>query len=328
MGKKRQSAQHAEKEMSLLDHLDELRTRLIIGIVALIVAVAVSWSISRPVLEMIIQPVTRLVKTAPVELQSGAETPLGLIVEPDGAVRVNYPERLAGLERLEEFYLIVPPSDDDSTTIVLALVGAGVSRGAKMIFTGPVDPLLMRLKVAIVLGILVSMFVWIWQIWLFIAPGLTDKERGVVRPMLLGAVLLFPLGAYFAYRMIFLIIVMMQRYVVTGVETLYTAHDYLKFMTTMMIVFGFIFELPLVVAIMARLGIVTPALLNQYRRHIYVGLAVVSMLITPADPYTMIMAFVPLVGLFELSILIAKPMAMLHERGQDDEDEDEEGATP
>jgi sec-independent protein translocase protein TatC len=90
----------------------------------------------------------------------------------------------------------------------------------------------------------------------------------------------------------------------------------------MMIVFGIIFELPLVVALLARVGVATPEFLKQYRRHIYVGLAFAAMILTPADPITMIVAYIPLLVLFEVSIWIAQVMALM--RRNDEEAAEEE----
>ena len=106
-----------------------------------------------------------------------------------------------------------------------------------------------------------------------------------------------------------------------GIATLYTIRDYMKLMTNMMIVFGVIFELPLVVAVLSRIGIVTPAFLRHYRRHIYVGLAVVAMVITPADPFSMLIALIPLLILFEASVWLSQIMFLM--RGRDFEDADE-----
>lgn len=299
------------KELTLLGHLDELRTRLIWSVSALVVSTLGCLFFAAPALEFLIRPVTVLAAASAEPAETEEVDQVAFVVGADGTVRLEGPENLRELEQIERLALVLLPTQDDPTTRTVDIIGQGGRKRGGMIYHRPLDPLMMQLKVAVVMGILISLVVWVWQIWLFVAPGLTVKEKSVVRPLLAAAIVLFPIGAAFAYWMFFLIIQVMQRYVVSGIETLYTVQDYLKVMTNLMIAFGFIFELPLVIALLARIGIVTPAFLRHYRRHIYVGLAVVSMLITPADPFSMLMALAPLLLLFEVSVLVAGPMSRM-----------------
>ncbi len=306
------------KELTLLGHLDELRTRLIWSVSALVLTTLGSMFFAAPVLEFLIRPVTIMAAASaePAEIEESDQ--VSLVVGDDGSVSLAGPENLRELDQIDHLVLELLPTQNDPTTRTVDIIGQGRRKRGGMIYHRPLDPLMMQLKVAIVMGILISLVVWVWQIWLFVAPGLTVKEKSVVRPLLAAAIVLFPIGAAFAYWMFFLIIQVMQQYVVSGIETLYTVQDYLKVMTNLMIAFGFIFELPLVIALLARIGIVTPAFLRHYRRHIYVGLAVVSMLITPADPFSMLMALAPLLLLFEVSVLVAGPMSRMRAREYDD----------
>lgn len=314
-----------EREMTLLGHLDELRTRLIICVGALLVSVIACFFVAQPVLEFLVLPVSRLVKHAPPEPDEKVIARTVLVDAETGEMKFQHPEILQKLDKIDHLQVVFVMNDDAGTTFAGPAIGGNPFKTTNIIYSRPFDSVLMPLKVAVVMGIFISLGVWIWQIWLFIKPGLTDKEIRVVRPMLGGAVFLFPLGAAFAYGMFFLVMRVMQNYALSSIETLYTIQDYLKVMTNMMIVFGFIFELPLVIAVLSRVGIVTPELLKHYRRHIYVFLAFVAMIVTPADPYSMMIAFVPLIGLFELSVLISRPMALL-KRQADEEDDVEEGA--
>ncbi len=299
--------------MPLLGHLGELRLRLLISFGTLIVATLLMLFFARRAVELMIRPVTHIFD--PGRLMAPEPERLRLEVAPDGTLRLanprllvqSEPEDLRGV--FDQALLVLTAADGSATT--LSLGGSVAGRESKIVYASPIDPLMIQIKVAVILGILVSLVVWVWQAWLFVAPGLTPKEKRVVRPMLVGAVFLFPVGALFAYGMVWLVIPVMNRYVVSGIDTLYNVSIYLKLMTTMMIVFGLIFELPLVVAVLARVGIVTPAFLRHYRRHIYVGLAVLAMLMTPADVVSMLMALVPLIGLFEISIWVAGPMALM-----------------
>lgn len=304
-----------ERELTLIGHLDELRTRLVIAVGALVVTTMVSIFFAKPVLEVLIKPVSFSLP-GPAEESADFQV-LEVIVGPDGALRID-PARIGELKTIEQLVFVSPVGADDTQTTHPVPVATG-SGSPSMLYLSPLDPFMMQLKVAIIMGILLSLPIWVWQIWLFVAPGLTGNEKRVVRPMLAGAVLLFPVGAAFAYGMFYLIIPVMRRYAVEGIDPIYNLRDYLKIMTNMMIAFGFIFELPLVVAIMARVGIVTPAFLRHYRRHIYILLAFLSMIMTPADPISMLIALVPLIGLFEISIYIAHVMMMIRARSEEEE---------
>jgi sec-independent protein translocase protein TatC len=303
-----------QRELTLLGHLDELRVRLIICFATLFAAIIGSFFFASPVLEFLIRPVTETLTPPKLTPETTIPSTLTLVVHPDGRIQARRPEQLTNAQTLQSLE-IVALSEDNSTSRTFALIRPPESP-SKIIYPSPLDPFMMLFKVAIIMGILVSLLVWVWQIWLFVAPGLTDNEKKVIRPMLVGAIFLFPLGAVFAYYMIFLIIRIMQGYIVPGIDILYNATNYLKLMTTMMIVFGFIFEMPLVMAMLARVGIVTPAFLLHYRRHIWVGLAAAAMILTPPDPLSMLAVFFPLVLLFEISVLIARPMALLRARAE------------
>jgi len=167
---------------------------------------------------------------------------------------------------------------------------------------------------ALILSVVLALPFIFYQIWLFIKPGLTARERTLVWPLLSGGLILFPIGAGFAYLAVKFMLRVMQRYAIAGVDPLINVHNYLSLVMTMMLVFGIIFEIPLILAMAARVGLVTPAFLRLYRRHAYVLLAFVALVISPADPFSMLVMFAPLIALYELSIACAIPMARLHQR--------------
>ena len=313
--KETETPTNPEKEMSLLSHLDELRVRLIISVVALIVFTSISFFWAQDVLEILTLP-TKGVKPRVVATVTDPDVAVVFVDPADGTLRVDV-EAIQKLNRMEAMIFQLSSSDEDGETSKTLALETGTDLPS-LIYLSPMDPFLMPLRVALIMGILLSLVVWVWQIWLFVKPGLTDKESRVVRPLLVGAIVLFPIGASFAYGMFYFIIPLMESWAVSNIETQYNIRDYIKLMTNMMIVFGFIFELPMVIAMLARIGIVTPAFLTHYRRHIYVGLAVLAMLITPADPWTMLMALIPLVVLFEVSVWIAKAMALMRKRDIDE----------
>lgn len=303
-------------EMSLIEHLTELRVRLIISIVALAVCTVGAFFIARPVLNIITLPV----QSTPLKPRQ-TEQLLHITIGPDG--RATIPRPPADIESYENFVLVWPA--DEAQGLPGHSVVIGPERGQQLFSTSPLDPFMMQLKVALIVGILIALPIILFQGWCFIRPGLTPKERRVVKPLMAGALILFPLGSLFAFFMIRLILLVMQGYVVEGIDPLIEINKYISLIITMMLVFGIIFELPLVIAIAARIGLVTPRLLSEYRRHVYVGLAFASMVLTPADPFSMIAAFIPMVILFELAVILARPMAAMHaldlkSEQQDDQD--------
>lgn len=342
MAEEKSTESNTERELSLVGHLDELRTRLIICVGATFVLTFLAFFVSRPVLEFLIQPAARIASPAAPPLADPTVPPpppenqILLQVADDGTLRVKDPEALGRIMDEGETPVLAieipaakPSGEALETTPTAATRTLSLDptrKRAELIYTHPLDPFMMPFKVAIVLGILLSLTIWVWQIWLFVAPGLTEKEKKVVGPLLCGAIFLFPLGSSFAYALLFLVIPVMRRYIVPGIDTLYTIRDYLRLMTNMMIVFGFVFELPLVVALLSRIGIVTPPFLRHYRGQIYVGLAVLSAFVTPADPFSMVLALIPLVVLFEVSIWISEIMTRMRDQDFDLDDEDGETA--
>ena len=300
---------NSEREMSLIGHLTELRSRLIISIAALVVCMFTAFFVSDPILRFLTKPIEGLAR------EPDRDQELALTIGVDGIVRVD-PESLPDPEKTSTRRLIIVHKVESTTGTTEMRYIIGEKPSQQFYYLSPLDPIMMKLKVAFIMGILVALPIIIRQIWMFITPGLTDKERRVVKPILWGAIVLFPIGAMFAFYMVKVLLIVMQAYVVEGIDPLLDIFKYLSLLTTLMLIFGVIFELPLVIAIAARIGLVSPETLRYYRRHSYVGLAVVSMFLTPADPFTMLMAFVPLVGLYELSLALAKPMAYFHQRDQ------------
>ncbi len=290
--------------MSLIGHLDELRSRLIISILALFVGMIAGFLLADPIIRIITEPITGLAR------DPDPDRALVLRFDPAGGARLD-------LDSLPD------PKASVSQTLVIIVEGdperkyyIGGRPSQQFITTGPLDPIMMKLKVALIMGLLLALPIIIRQIWGFVSPGLNQKERKVTYPILMGSIVLFPLGALFAFFMVKILLIVMNSYKLEGIDMTHFTDFFklLSLLTTMMLIFGVIFELPLMVAIAARIGLVTPDMLRRYRRHAYVGLAFASMILTPADPFTMLMAFFPLIGLYELSIALAKPMAFLHQR--------------
>lgn len=174
-----------------------------------------------------------------------------------------------------------------------------------LVFTAPTDKFMAILKVSFFAGILFSCPWWIYQVWKFIAPGLYSNEKKYSLTFIFTGSLLFGIGVSFAY---FLAAPAAFQFLMTfGGDVdkpMITIDHYLSFFTTFLLVFGLAFELPLVIVLLGMMGVVSQESLRRNRRFFIVGLSIAAAIVTPPDVMSMILLLVPLVGLFELSILI------------------------
>ena len=300
-----------DSEMSLVGHLSELRIRLIIGIAAVAVSTLITFVIAGPALKFLTGPIEAL------STEPGHTLELRAVVTPDGQLKFDNLQALTDPGKISRRRMsIVLPADPRHGRPNDVELVIGTQRSQKLRYKNPLDPFLMQFKIALILGVLLALPIILHQIWRFVQPGLTAAEQRVVKPLLSGAIIMFPIGATFAYFMLRLILLVMQSYQVDTIEPLYDASEYLSLLTTMMLVFGVIFEMPLALALATRIGLINPRLLTQYRRHAYVGLAVAAMILTPNDGFTMLAAFFPMIGLYELSVFLCRPLAALRAREQ------------
>lgn len=297
--------------MSLVSHLDELRARLVICLAAVVLCFVVSLSFSKMILGFLTSPVEPI----PTETDDKILT---LFVDETGTIKLGAGGALPDFKTLSNQHLRLIQANPDATSVTLKsapslLIGPEPKR--RVYYMTPMDPVLMPLKVAFISGLILALPVILWQIWMFISPGLTEKERKVIKPMLSGAVILFPLGTVFAFIMVKIVLSVVRFYMVDNADMMLNISNYLSFLFTMMLVFGVIFEVPLAIAIAARVGLITSKMLTHYRKHAYIGMLAIAMMISPgADPTTTILAFLPLILLYELAIGLAIPMAKMHER--------------
>ncbi len=174
-----------------------------------------------------------------------------------------------------------------------------------LVFTAPTDKFMAVLKVSFFGGVALSAPWWLYQLWKFIGPGLYQNERKYTIGFIFSGTVLFAVGVSFAY---FLAVPAAFEFLMTfGGDVdkpMITISSYLSFFMTFLLMFGFAFELPLVIVILGMLGVVSQSFLREKRRYIIVGLAIVSAIVTPPDVMSMILMLVPLYVLFEISILI------------------------
>jgi len=182
-----------------------------------------------------------------------------------------------------------------------------MSESDKMIFTNLPEAFFTYLKVSFLSGLMVSSPVILYQIWMFIAPGLYKDERRLILPFVFLSTLFFVGGALFGYFVVFPYgFQFFLSFSSENIQALPSMKEYLSFSSKLLFAFGLVFELPLFITLMARMGLVTPYFLKQNRKYAIILFFAGAAIITPPDVVTQILMAFPLMFLYELSIIGAK----------------------
>jgi sec-independent protein translocase protein TatC len=197
-----------------------------------------------------------------------------------------------------------------------AAAAAGKAAGGdKLVVLSPLDPFFAYLKIAMVVGLFLACPVWLYQAWRFVAPGLYENERAFVLPTIASGSLLFVSGGAFAYFLMFPMMfdVLVNQMMPATLASAFTVDNYLGLLLRLTVAFGVVFELPLALALLSMVGIVTPDGLKRFRRYAIVLAFVVGAFLTPADPLSQFMMAVPLILFYELGIFASTLLARRRE---------------
>lgn len=226
--------------------------------------------------------------------------------------------------------ILAPPRAPVLNRVVRrAAAAAGkAGMGDKLVVLSPLDPFFAYIKIALVVGIFFACPFWLYQLWMFVAPGLYSHERRVVLPAVLSASALFIAGGAFAYYVMFPMMfdVLVNQMMPDSLAGSFTVDNYLGLLLRMTVAFGVVFELPLFMALLAAVGIVTPELLRRYRRYAIVVAFILGALLTPADPLSQIMMAVPLIVFYEVGIILSVAMKKRRDAAKEAQEEDDEAA--
>ena len=245
-------------EMSFLDHLEELRWRVIRALGA-VVGVGILFFLFNQTLFDIV------------------------VMGPAQAEFITY----QWICQASEILCFTPPE------ISMQAIGFG-------------EAFIMSIKVSFILGFIVAFPYVFYQFWRFVKPGLYEKEQRVTRGVVIICSLLFVLGVSFGYFVIAPFATnFLMGYTLPGVENIPTLSSYLGYMIMFTVPAGAIFELPIVVYFLSKLGVVTPEFMRKYRRHSFVVILLLAAMITPPDVFTQFLIGIPLYFLYEISILIS-----------------------
>jgi sec-independent protein translocase protein TatC len=236
-------------KMSFLDHLEELRKRLMVSFIAVAVGFFACWAFAEPIFGKLQEPLAKF----------------------------------------------LPPGD-------------------KLAYTRLTAPFFLYMKVAFFAGLFLAAPVVLLQLWLFIAPGLYKKERRLAAPFIIFGSAFFILGGYFGYR--FLLPATCSFFVETGKEfkQMVTVDDYFSFASVIILSTGLVFETPILIFFLARLGIVTPAFLMQKFKYAVVLAFVIAAVVTPTpDMVTQAALAIPMILLYLIGVGVAFLFGKKHE---------------
>lgn len=185
----------------------------------------------------------------------------------------------------------------------------------RLTYLHPTEPFMVTIKVGIFVGAVIALPVIFYHFWRFVAPGLVEKEKRIFIPALLSSVGLFVGGAALAF---FVVLPFGLRFFLgfatESLQPMITINEYFSFAMQITLMFGLVFETPLVILVLTWVGVLSPRTIRKYRRHAIAAMTIVSAVITPADIVSMLLMLVPLYVLFEISVALASVIERRRER--------------
>jgi sec-independent protein translocase protein TatC len=204
------------------------------------------------------------------------------------------------------FLCLFPWAKDLYALLAMPLLSV-LPAGGQMIATDVVGVFLVPVKVAFLVAFVIALPYVLYQAWAFVAPGLYAHERRLVLPLVVASSVLFVAGMAFAYFLVFPVVFkFMASIAPEGVAWMTDIDKYLSFVLTTFIAFGVTFEVPVVVIVLVRVGVVSIEKLKEIRPYVIVGAFVVGAVFTPPDVLSQVMLAVPLWLLYELGLVLAR----------------------
>ena len=251
--RRRRRPEDSSKSMTVVEHLTELRLRLIISVLALVVGMIGGWFLYPHVFSLALRPFCDFMKT--------------------------------------HSQVALDPKDP-----------------CKVVFLTITEPFITKIKVVGFLGLVIALPVILYQLWRFITPGLTERERRYAAPFVIASMVLFALGGLMAYVTLPKGLNFLLGFAGTAnIKFVMSTGKYLGFVMLILLAFGAAFEFPLILTSLTLVGVLSSKQLRGWRRYALVLIAVIAAVITPSqDWFTMTALMVPLIIFYELSILISR----------------------
>ncbi len=305
--------------LSFLEHLEELRERIIKSLIALVLGTVVGYFLADKPLDLLLMPISRAQNAV---IERSTKSNLKLEIAEDGTVKVLNRELILEEGFSESRVSVSFFSSDNSEEPIATLFSQSPN---SVVYLRPTDPFVIYLKASILLGIIFSLPIILYQIWAFISPGLLPREKKLALPLIVSGTLLFPFGAAFAYFLLEVTLRFFSEFVMEQAMVQNDARAYLGFALTMMLAFGIVFEFPLVVILATRVGIVKVDWLANRRGYIFVAQLILAAIITPTgDPVTLLAMALPLQVLFEISLVVSRVLDKIAKAEDDEESEESE----
>ncbi|WP_028057321.1 twin-arginine translocase subunit TatC [Candidatus Solirubrobacter pratensis] len=321
-----------EDRLSLVEHLTELRVRIVVSLVAFVAATGLCMWQNHTVLKILNHPLDQTV-------DHRNQDPLVQSARYDQAVKAYILSQTVLYRRL------ALNQDDPATKSALNDVAAKGARAAALapevrarrpVTLGVGEPFMETLKVSAYAGLLLSLPLILYQIYAFVLPAFSPRERQIALPAMLGVPFLFIGGVVFGYFMVLPpAIRFLQNFNTDSFDVLIQAQPYYKFVIMLLAAMGLLFQIPVGILALTRVGIVTTRQLSKNRRYAVLVIAIIAMVLPGQDPVTMTLMMVPMYVLFEGSILISWLMdrrerrrAAAEEESADAGDEDQSPREP
>jgi sec-independent protein translocase protein TatC len=236
----------------VVEHLEELRSRLLISVIAITVGAIAGWFLFDPVFDLLKRSYVDACLDLPAQVQ------------PANGCNVLFGQRVT-------------------------------------------EPFLIRFKVSLFTGLLIALPVVLYELWRFVTPGLTKRERRMAIPFVLSSVLLFALGTWFAFVTLPRGLRFLLGFAGLDIVVLPSVDQYIGFILFLVLAFGIAFEFPLILVFLALARVISSQMLRRWRRYAYLAVTIVAAVITPSqDPYTLLAMAIPMAAFYEVAILVAR----------------------
>ncbi len=266
-----ESKESKDVAMTFWEHLEELRRRIIIAAITIGIFTVVCLSFSKPIEKVVMFPLRTSMNSL---IANAIETTLG--------------------------------SDGSIFGFLAVTLRAGASSiNAELMKVGPLEGIMAFLKLGVTAGILLALPIIIYQVWAFIFPALNREERRFAVPLFLIIVAFFTIGAVFAYFIVVPVVLQFSAQLFPEMPNRWDLENYISLVTKLILGFGIAFELPIVMAFLSRIGVINARGFREKQNYALLGICVISALLTPADPWSMLLMAIPLFILYQLGIFFA-----------------------
>lgn len=287
------------EEMAFLDHLEELRWRILRGLAAILIGAVVCFVFSDPIMQLLTHPYEEAVLSLENQRSSSA---------------------VEAMQSLVNNWLGRSPKQEPS-----ALEVTEIPPSRRLQSLRPMTYFFINLQVAFLGGVMLALPIIFLQIWQFVAPGLLRNEKRLALPIIALSVLCFSIGAMIAYM---LVLPLGLRFFLAleppDMTSQWAADEYVGFVLRLIMGFGIVFEMPVLALFLSKAGVLTADLMRRIRRYAIIIIFGLAAFITPPDPVSQIMMALPLLLLYELSIWVCRVSAPKKKREEQAEERDRE----